>query len=283
MNRRPTRYVPVTRNGRTHYVPGDAPRLPRDWDHAVLTAVTIATSALVAVSVAWSTASIGDLLANTVTPVLAYGAASAFDLLWIISMAVEWLARYDSGRARLPRVAGHISLGIAMGAVGIHGWLNGNWATAAIGAFVSALAKGGWTVVMHHQAVQLDRDTAAWLHAERAARGAARALAAEERTDARAAGQLAAIRDHLVLPDPDSARTDPDADPDESGQGPDDPDQDEPLTLAGPRTVKDAIRTAADSGITDPDAVLRYVRTVADANAKPETVARYTRALRKEA
>jgi hypothetical protein len=42
-------------------------------------------------------------------------------------------------------------------------------------------------------------------------------------------------------------------------------------------TVKDAVRTAKDSGIHDSDAVLRYVRKVADANAKPETVNRYLR------
>jgi hypothetical protein len=207
----PVRYTPVTRNGRTHYVPTDAPRPPRDWDHTVLTAVTIATTLLVTVSVAWSTASIGALLATTITAALAYGAASAFDLVWIISMAVEWLARYDSTRARLPRIAGHISLGIAMTAVGIHGYLSGNWATAGVGAFVSALAKGGWTVVMRHQAVTLDPHTAAWLRAERASRGAARALAAEERVDARAEGQLAAIRDSLTSV-PDVSGTAPDTD-----------------------------------------------------------------------
>jgi hypothetical protein len=42
-------------------------------------------------------------------------------------------------------------------------------------------------------------------------------------------------------------------------------------------TIKDAVQTAKDSGIREPDAVLRYVHQVADANAKAETVARYLR------
>jgi hypothetical protein len=42
-------------------------------------------------------------------------------------------------------------------------------------------------------------------------------------------------------------------------------------------TVKDAVRTAKDSGIREPDAVLRYVHQVADANAKLATVERYLR------
>lgn len=197
-------YRPITRNGRTHHIPIPAPKPPRDIDRAVLTAVTVSTIALVAVSVAWSTASIGDLLQRVTIAPLAYGAASAFDLTWCLAMAVEWLARYDDERAWLPRTAGHVSLAIAMGAVGVHGWLAGDWATAVIGAVISGLAKGGWTLVMHHQAVTLDSDTAIWLRAERSARGAARALAVEERADARSAAQLAAIRTHLALSGPDS-------------------------------------------------------------------------------
>jgi len=48
-------------------------------------------------------------------------------------------------------------------------------------------------------------------------------------------------------------------------------------------TMRDAVRTALESGIRDEDAVLRYVRTVADPAAKPDTVNRYLRALRKTA
>ena len=275
-------YRPITRNGRTHYVPIEPPRPPRDVDRTVLAAVTAGTVLLVAVSVAWSTASIGNLLQHVTIAPLAYGAAGAFDLTWVIAMAVEWLARYDETRAELPRRAGHVALLAAMAGVGIHGWLAGNWATAVVGAVISALAKGGWTLVMRHQAVALDPDTAAWLAAERAARGAARALAAETRADARSAAQLAAIRASLALPAADGPDV-PDADPEQSADRPDRPDTEPGPAAVPPMTITDAVRTAISSGITDPDAILRYVHQRSDANAKAETVARYVRAVRKGA
>jgi hypothetical protein len=262
-------YRAITRNGRTHHVPINRPRPPRDWDRTVLGAVTAGTAVLVAVSVAWSTSSIGDLLQRVTTQVLAYGAATAFDLTWIIAMAIEWLARFDEERARLPRLAGHVALLAAVAAVGIHGWLAGDWATAAVGGVISALAKGGWTLVMRHQAVALDADTAAWLHAERSARGAARALAAEERADVRHEAQLAAIRESLGV-DPDATGLDPD-------EAPGDPDEELTPSASGPMTIKDAVRIALDSGISDPDAVLRFVRGRVDANTKLATVERYIR------
>lgn len=266
-------YRPITRNGRTHHIPIPAPQPPRDWDRDVLTAVTAATALLVTVSVIWSTASIGALLHRVTVPALAYGAATAFDLTWIIAMALEWRARYDETRARGPRTAGHFALLAAMAGVGIHGWLAGDWATAVVGAAISALAKGSWTLVMRHQAVTLDADTAAWMHAERAARGAARALAAEERVDARSAAQLEAIRASLGLPAPEV----PDADPEESGEPAEPPEAIRPVP---PLTIAEAVRTALGSGITDPEAVLRYVRQRSDANAKMASVERYLRAFR---
>ncbi|MET9943003.1 protein transporter Sec31, partial [Streptomyces halstedii] len=63
----------------------------------------------------------------------------------------------------------------------------------------------------------------------------------------------------------------------------DSPDDDEQPTASGPMTIADAVRTAVSSGITDPDAVLRYVRKVADANAKATSVDRYLRGHRKPA
>ncbi|MFD9151561.1 hypothetical protein ACFWDF_30715 [Streptomyces diastaticus] len=87
-------------------------------------------------------------------------------------------------------------------------------------------------------------------------------------------------------PDPDGGsriRTSPGPDPERPSIDPE-PAYKEPLpTPAGPMTMRDAVRTALDSGISDPDAVLRYVRTVADANAKADTVSRYLRTLRRTA
>lgn len=268
-----TRLVPHTVSGKTEMVleryTVDVPVPPRDWDHTVLTAVTAAAGLLVAVAVVWSTASIGDLLANVTIAPAAYAAAVAFDLAWILCMAVEWLSRYDPARARLPRNMGHGALAVAMVAVGAHGWLAGQVAIGIIGAVVSGIVKTLWTVVLRHHAKPLNDKTQQWVDKQRAEAGGELAMVAINRELTRARVLVAAEEQAL--------RTDPDADPDESGQSADDPEPSPQLSLTGPMTLKDAVRTATDSGITDPDAVLRYVHQVADANAKAETVARYLR------
>ncbi|MFD5631608.1 protein transporter Sec31 [Streptomyces sp. NPDC127072] len=268
-----TRLVPHTVNGKTemvldHYTV-DVPVPPRDWDRTVLTAVTAAAGILVTVTVVWSTASIGDLLARVTVAPAAYAAAVAFDLAWILCMAVEWLSRYDPARAALPRRMGHGALAIAMIAVGAHGWLAGAAAIGVIGAAVSGIVKILWTVVLRHHAKPLDDKTQQWVDKQRAEAGGELAMVAINRELTRARGLVAAEEEAL--------RIDPDADPDQSGPDPQSGSASPLPALSGPMTVKDAVRTATDSGIRDPDAVLRYVHTVADANAKPDTVARYLR------
>lgn len=269
-----TRLVPHTINGQTEMVLDrytvDVPVPPRDWDRTVLTAVTAAAVLLVAVAVVWSTASIGDLLAHVTIAPAAYSAAVAFDLAWILCMAVEWLARYDPQRATLPRRMGHGALAIAMFAVGAHGWLAGQAAIGVIGAVVSGIVKTLWTVVLRHHAKPLNEKTQQWVDAQRAAAGGELAMVAVNRQLTRARGQVAAEQ-HALEAAPGSA------DPDRSGSDPQSGSGNPLPTLTGPMTVKDAVRTAADSGIRDPDAVLRYVHQVADANAKADTVARYLR------
>nr|WP_240981170.1 protein transporter Sec31 [Streptomyces sp. N502] len=247
-------------------VPAPAP--PRDWDRVVLSGVTAIAAIVLTASVVWSTASIGDLLALVVVAPAAYGAAVVFDLVWIACMAVEWLSRYDADRAALPRRAGHAALAVAMGAVATHGWLAGHLVIGIVGAVVSCLAKGLWTVLLRHQTPPLDERTRAWIHAELAEAGASLALIPVRRQLQRAQGLVAAER---------AAIAGPDSDPDESGQADDDPDDEPSPSMSGPMTVKGAVRTALDSGITDPDAVLRFVQTRSDAKAKPETVQRYIR------
>lgn len=268
-----TRLVPHTVNGKTEMVLDrytvDQPVPPRDWDRTILTAVTAAAGLLVAVTVVWSTASIGDLLSRVTIAPAAYAAAIAFDLAWILCMAVEWLARYDPPRARLPRNMGHGALLVAMVAVGAHGWLAGQAAIGVIGAVVSGIVKTLWTVVLRHHAKPLDDKTQQWVDKQRAEAGGELAMVAINRELTRARGLVAAEEEAL--------RIDPDADPDQSGPDPQSGSADPLPALTGPMTLKDAVRTAADSGIHDPDAVLRYVRQVADANAKPETVNRYLR------
>jgi hypothetical protein len=192
------RLVPHTISGITEMVTEKystvVPIPPRDWDHTVRGAVTGATALTVAGSIAWSTASIGDLLARSVHPVVGYGAAGVFDLAWISCMALEWLARYDRRKAVLPRKAGHVALIIAMAAVATHGWLQGGHGAMVIGiigALVSALAKGMWTMAMNHFSVELDDRSQQWVEARFSAAHARLATAAVQRELARVEGATA--------------------------------------------------------------------------------------------
>ncbi|MCI4143038.1 protein transporter Sec31 [Streptomyces sp. MMS20-AI2-20] len=270
--RRTTQLVPHTVDGKTRLVAVavDTPAPPRDWDAVVLKGVTVIAAVVLTASVVWSTASIGDLLARAVIEPAAYGAAVVFDLTWIACMAVEWLARYDEDRARLPRLAGHVMLILAMLAVAAHGKVAGHWEIGLIGATVSALAKGLWTVVLRHQTPPLNERTRAWIQGELADAGASLALIPVRRQLQRAQAQLDAERTAIGSADPDQSGP-------TSGQSADSPEALEQPAASGPMTIKDAVRTALDSGIRDHEQVLAYVRKVADANAKPDTVSRYIR------
>ncbi|SDM76956.1 protein transporter Sec31 [Streptomyces wuyuanensis] len=279
MKTRPvTRYrrEPHTVDGITEYIDVpyevDLPQPPRDWDQLVRTGVTIGAVVLVTVSVVWSTASIGELLARITVAAAAYGAAVAFDTAWIMCMAVEWLHRYDPPRAAKARTAGHWALVVAMGAVGAHGYVTSAWVVGIVGALVSALAKGAWTIAMSVHAHPLDARTQQWVAKRRAALDGQRAMIPVRRDLMRSEALIAAERAALG--------PGPDVDPDQSGQDTDDPDQQADAPAGPPMTVKDAVRTAVDSGITAPDKVLAYVRKRADANARPDTVDRYIRLAR---
>lgn len=198
-----TRMVPHTIDGITHTVPEsytvDVPIPPRDWDRVITLIVNTITILLVIASVAWSTASIGDLLAASVTPVIAYAAAGVFDFAWIIAMALEWLCRYDQARARTPRTAGNIALLLAMSAVGTHGWITGNAAIGIIGAAISLMAKSVWALVMRDKHRPLDARTRAWLDHSEAEVAAALALASRQRQLARTKAQAALMAEQPLL------------------------------------------------------------------------------------
>ena len=195
---RRTRKVPHTIDGITHMVDEEydvtVPVPPRDWDHIILNAVTALASVLVVITVVWSTANIGDLLAHITIVPAAYAAAGAFDLAWIMCMAVEWLARYDRRRARLPRRAGHIALAVAMAAVASHGWIEGQHAVGIIGAAVSALVKGLWTIVIGYYSAPLDPRTQAWVEQQLSEAGAEQALIPVKRRLQRSGSAVSAER-----------------------------------------------------------------------------------------
>ncbi|MGW4850169.1 protein transporter Sec31 [Streptomyces sp. NPDC004288] len=268
------RLVPHTIDGETKLVPEEydveVPLPPRDWDHIVLTGALAVVAVGLAIVIVWSTSSIGDLLVRTnVSQVIAYAAATGFSLGWIVCMALEWLARYDPARVRRPRAAGHVFLAADMAAVCVHGWLADSFTVGIIGAVLSGGAKALYTLVLDHQAAPLDSRTQQWVTIKRGEIGSRLALGAARRQltreESRAAAEEAALR------------TDPETGPDPADGDGQPPEGAPVLPGSGPMTVKDAVTTARSCGITDPDAVLRYVRKVADANAKTETVNRYLR------
>ncbi|MFE7954399.1 protein transporter Sec31 [Streptomyces sp. NPDC057413] len=272
-----TRLVPHTVDGITEMVLDkeliEVPAPPRDWDQLVRTGVTVGAVVLVTASLAWTTTSIGDLLSAVTVSAIAYTAAVAFDASWIMCMAVEWLLRYDPERANTARRAGRWALAVSMGAVFAHGYLMADtWVIGAVGAVVSGLAKGGWWMAMRVHARPLDPRTQQWVAKRRAAVDGQLALIPIRRELQR--GQALVEAEQRAL----GAAADPgSADPDQSGQSADDPDADPQPSASGPMTIKDAVRTALDSGIREPDRVLAYVRKVADANARADTVSRYIR------
>lgn len=269
--------VPHTVDGKTRMVPinVDAPAPPRDWDHLVLNGVTGIAAVVLTASVIWSTASIGDLLARAVIEYAAYGAAVVFDLAWIACMAVEWLARYDEERAALPRRAGNVALAVAMLAIGAHGKVSGFWEVGIVGALVSGLAKGLWTVVLRHQTPPIDERTQAWIQGELADAGASLALIPVRRQLQRAQAQVDAER-AAIGPGADRGSADPDR-PEESA---DDPDAEIHELRPRAANTKDAVRIAWDSGIRDDAIAVRYVAHVIGKAPSPDTVARYMRLLR---
>ncbi|MFF8656799.1 protein transporter Sec31 [Streptomyces huasconensis] len=275
MKTRPTtQYVPHTLDGKTRMIPVevDTSTPPRDWDHLVLNGVTGIAALVLTASVVWSTASIGDLLARVVIKPAAYGGAVVFDLVWIACMAIEWLSRYDAERAALPRRAGHAALGVAMAAVAAHGYIADQLVIGVVGAVVSGLAKGLWTVVLAHQTPALDPRTREFLRQELAEAGATMAVIPARRRVQRMQHLAAAERKALA----DSGSANPDR-PDEDT---DEPDDNVLPINPGALTTKDAVRIAWDSGLQDRDAVARYVGKATGKMPSPETVDRYLRALR---
>lgn len=257
-----SRLVPHTVDGQTemildHYTV-QVPVPPRDWDQVVLAAVTAIAAIVVAASVVWSTASIGDLLARVVHPGAAYGAAIVFDLAWIACLAVEWLSRYDRRRARLPRRAGWAALALAMAAVGAHGWIAGQLVIGLVGAAVSGLAKGLWTVVLGYHAPPLDDRTQQWVEKQLARAGGNLALVPVRRRVHRAEALAAAERTALAGRHPDTAADTPD-------------------TVSGPDTRADAtVRAAVRAAVAtmpgaDPDAIADTL-TASRIATDPDTV-----------
>ncbi|MDT0469681.1 hypothetical protein [Streptomyces gibsoniae] len=192
-----------TRMGR-QTVQRQAPAVPRDWDHIILNAVTVGAVVFLAVSVVWTAASVGALLSQAAPAWVAYAVAAGFDLVWVMCLGLEWVARHDRERAAVPRKAGFLFLLISMSAVGVHGWHTAA-AVGIFGAVVAALAKGLWAVVLRYRHVDLPEPVRDVLTQERAELGLEIVLAQHQRTALRTRAQLAAYRAALGVPEDDRA------------------------------------------------------------------------------
>lgn len=278
-----TRLVPHTVDGETEMVLDreiiEVPAPPADWDQRVRIAVTTIATILVAVSVAWTTASVGALLATTTAAAVAYAAGIAFDASWVLCMGAEWLLRYDPDRVALPRIGGRWALAVSMGAVFAHGYLSGQWIVGVVGAAVSALAKGSWTIAMRVSARPLDSRTQQWVAKRRAAVDGQLAMIPIRRELQRGQHLVDAERASLgpVAEENGSAVPETSGDPEDV---PEDPDPKVSAIRSGRVTTQEAVRNAWDSGIRDPEAVLRTVRNATGRDVPQSSIDRYLRALR---
>lgn len=277
------RLVPHTLDGKTRMVPEDytvdLPVPPRDWDQIGINIVTGIVAVALLGCMGFSTASIGDLLSRVTVAPAAYGAAALFDLVWIGCSIIEWLGRYTPNRARKARVGGYVALAVAMGAVAAHGWLAGNAATGLVGAAVSGLAKGLWAVALDYQAAPLSKRDAAFFDQELSEAAIELARVPVRRRVNRARALARAEQLALDVESPEAPEGAPET-PEEEEKVPEEPPI---LPSSGPMTIADAVRMSVSCGVTAPDAVLRYVRQVADANAKESSVERTLREVRKGA
>lgn len=274
-----TRLVPHTVDGETELVLDtetiEVPAPPADWDQRVRTAVTIGAIILVTASLVWTTASIGDLLSSVTIPVVAYAAAVAFDASWILCMAVEWLLRYDPDRANVAKRAGRFGLAVSMGAVFAHGYvLADTWVIGAVGAVVSGLAKGGWSMAMRVHARPLDDRTQQWVSARRAKVDGQLAMIPIRRELQRGQATVEAEQRAIgTTEDPGSA------DPDQSGGSAGNPAP----SASKPLTTKEAVRIAWDDGIRERDDVIHDAAKRLGRPVSPDSVDRYLRDLRRSA
>lgn len=175
---RHTRTDTVTLDGRSHDYTVKV-RVPSDRDAQLLRAVYAACSLVVAGALVWSTVSIGALLSFAAPAWASYMVAGAFDLGWVVAMALEYLSRHDRLRAAAPRNAGWLALAVSMSLITLHGVVQGGRASLAAGiagSLVALVSKTMWHLAMKHSAVRLDAPTAAWLRGERNALGAQTAL-----------------------------------------------------------------------------------------------------------
>ncbi|MFI9154512.1 GIY-YIG nuclease family protein [Streptomyces sp. NPDC053367] len=184
--RRPTKTVNETVHGIdvSYEIPDTTPlpRLPFNLDATLRRALFIAATLMTAGAIIWGTVAIGSMLDLLAPAWAAYLVAGVFDAGWAACLIAEWLLRYDSRRAALPRNVGVGMLAVSMAAIITHGALSGSWGwiVGIVGALVSAAAKGVWAIGMHTIRIQLDPKYEAYLRALQQQTGTEQALALTE-------------------------------------------------------------------------------------------------------
>lgn len=246
---------PVTRNGRTHYIEQPANLPPLTLDEIILRVVAVATAIVVIGALIWSTVSVGGMLGKVAPAWAAYMIAGAFDLAWIIAMAIEYVLRFEPRRQRVPKAMGWLALFTSMAAIFTHGALLGRPWIGAFGALVSALAKGLWWLLMFATSRRLDNDTQAWLTLEL---GEIHARRAEQN----ALAKVNRERERYALDQtPDTVRTVVQDSPDDTSGRP----------SAHPDTV---LGTSAPKPITSEDTRPDPLRKIADEASGPADLVR---------
>jgi hypothetical protein len=168
--------VPITRTRDVK-----VPALPRDWDALSTRAAVGLVLVLTAVSVVWSTWSIGAVMHGGI----GYGAAVIFDFSWAVCLILEWKARFDPAKREFPRRLGWALLLATMGAISWHGIELHSYGMAVTGAAVSAVAKVLWLGVMLHIERDLSPEDQQWVAAQISAAHAKMAVADARRQAAR--------------------------------------------------------------------------------------------------
>jgi hypothetical protein len=185
--RRPTRTITETIHGVDveYDVPDTTPviRLPFNLDAALRRALFTVAVVMTLGAIVWGTVAIGSMLQLLAPAWAAYLVAGVFDAGWAACLIAEWLLRYDSKRAEIPRNVGVAMLAVSMAAIVTHGALAGpwGWLVGIVGALVSASAKGVWAIGMHTIRSKIDPKYEAYLRARQQQTGTEQALALGER------------------------------------------------------------------------------------------------------
>jgi hypothetical protein len=293
----------VERDGETYMINKNVDRkvvTVVDVHRIIRRAVTAVTVFVVAVALVWSVTSIGALLSLGAPTWVAYLAAGAFDLSWAVLMAAEWTMQYDS-RKWIPRAAGWLALAVSMTAIATEGALHAGVWIGVIGALISLLAKGLWTVMMMITERPLSNESYQIVQQKRSRVNEELALTITDREMIRIRQETAALREsgsltriawdaegitrqQLVETLADGLDDEPGSgsqqsvspDPADSGSARiPDPDQFAPRS----GSVKELVQSVMADGITEPAAVLAEVRADKP-DASEETVKRMVRLYR---